>query len=144
MRSWSCNIVFSRLQNAGFLDAAHFIVINRCNHIFLLHILLCYILTSYHTCLRIIFWRSCATNSNMYIFSSPEPKAHWWAYSIPVEPASVSACVCVCVNTFRHEYLCNQLADWNEILFEASLGWGKGFSRFWSRWVKNSGFHGNR
>ena len=35
-----------------------------------------------------------------------------------------------CVNTFKHEYLCNQLADWNEILSEASLGWGKGFSRF--------------
>ena len=27
------------------------------------------------------------------IFSSPEPKAHWWAYSIPVEPASVHPCV---------------------------------------------------
>ena len=27
------------------------------------------------------------------IFSSPEPKAQRWAYSIPVEPASVRACV---------------------------------------------------
>ena len=38
-------------------------------------------------------------------FSSPEPKT-----SIPVEPASVRACVRVCtsVNTFKHEYLCNQ------------------------------------
>ena len=34
------------------------------------------------------------------------------------------------VYTFKHEYLCNQLADLNEILSEASLGWGKGFSRF--------------
>ena len=29
------------------------------------------------------------------------------------------------VHTFKHEYLCNQLADWNEILSEVSLGWGK-------------------
>ena len=37
----------------------------------------------------------------------------------------VCACVRASVNTFKHEYLCNQLADWNEILSEASLGWGK-------------------
>ena len=37
---------------------------------------------------------------------------------------------CIEVNTFKHEYLCNQLADWNEILSKASLGWKKGFSRF--------------
>ena len=43
---------------------------------------------------------------------------------------SVRACVRGCVNIFKHEYLCNRLADWNEILSEASLGWGKGFSRF--------------
>ena len=42
----------------------------------------------------------------------------------------VSVCVHACVNTFKHEYLCNQMADCNEILSEASLGWGKGFSRF--------------
>ena len=38
-------------------------------------------------------------------------------------------CVCVCIRAsihiFKHEYLCNQLADWNEILSEALLGWGK-------------------
>ena len=43
---------------------------------------------------------------------------------------SVSLCVRASVHTFKHEYLCNQLADWNEILSEGSLGWGKGFSRF--------------
>ena len=54
------------------------------------------------------------------------------AYSITVEPASVRACVRrsvrASVNTFKHEYICNQLADWNESLSEASLGWGKGFT----------------
>ena len=37
----------------------------------------------------------------------------------------VSVCVCVCVyvsvHIFKHEYLCNQQADRNQILFEASL-----------------------
>ena len=42
----------------------------------------------------------------------------------------VRPCVRPSVHIFKHEYLCNQLADWNEILSEASLGWGKGFSRF--------------
>ena len=35
---------------------------------------------------------------------------------------SVRECVRPSVNTFKHEYICNQLADWNEILSEASLG----------------------
>ena len=43
---------------------------------------------------------------------------------------SVRASVRASVHIFKHEYLCNQLVDWNEILSEASLGWGKGFSRF--------------
>ena len=29
------------------------------------------------------------------------------------------------IHIFKHEYLCNQLADWNEILSEASWGGGK-------------------
>ena len=35
--------------------------------------------------------------------------------------------MCVCVHTFKHEYLRSQLADHNQLLSEASLGWGKGF-----------------
>ena len=35
----------------------------------------------------------------------------------------VRASVRECVNTFKHEYLCNQLADWNEILSEVFLRW---------------------
>ena len=48
------------------------------------------------------------------------------------------------VHNFKHEYLCNQLADHNEILSEATLGWGKGCIRFWARSDTNSGFHGNK
>ena len=40
------------------------------------------------------------------------------------------------VNTFKHEYLCNQLADWNEILSEASLGWGKGSVSVDPDWIR--------
>ena len=31
----------------------------------------------------------------------------------------------MCVHTFKHEYLLDQWADRNQILSEASLGWGK-------------------
>ena len=31
---------------------------------------------------------------------------------------------CVSVNIFKHEYLCNQWANRNEILSEPSFGWG--------------------
>ena len=36
-----------------------------------------------------------------------------------------------CVNTFKHEYHRNQQADCNQILSEASLGWGKAGLGFW-------------
>ena len=53
--------------------------------------------------------------------------------------------------SFRHsviiqvklEYLWGQLANVDQILYEASLGWGKGCIRFWDRLDQNSGFHGN-
>ena len=56
-----------------------------------------------------------------------------------VRPSSSSV-----VHNFKHEYLCNQWADHNQILSEASLGWGKGCIWFWARSDQNSGFHGNR
>ena len=62
-----------------------------------------------------------------------------WAYRMGLEPASVRASV----HTFKHEYLRDQQADFNQILSEASLGWGKGCIRFWCRPDQNSGFHGN-
>ena len=55
-----------------------------------------------------------------------------------------SSGVCVSVNSFKHEYLRNQQADCNQILSEASLGWGKGCIRFLARSDRTSGFHGNR
>ena len=60
------------------------------------------------------------------------------AYSIPmVRLPSV-------VHTFRLEYLWNQLANLDQILCVASLGWGKGCISFWGRLDQISGFHGNR
>ena len=64
-----------------------------------------------------------------------------WAYSIPmVCRPSVS----VVVHTFKLEYLWSQLANLDQILCVASLGWGKGCIRFGGRLDENSGFYGNR
>ena len=73
----------------------------------------------------------------------------WGLYWIcPVLPAF---CGCV-ILWFCHsviiqmklEYLWGQLASLDQILYEASIGWGKGWIRFWDRMDQNSGFHGNR
>ena len=37
------------------------------------------------------------------------------------------------VHTFKHEYLRDQWVNSNQILSEASLGWGIGCIRFWAR-----------
>ena len=50
----------------------------------------------------------------------------------------------VVVHTFKLEYLRSQLANLDQILCVASLGWGKGCIRFWGRFNQNSGYHGNR
>ena len=44
-----------------------------------------------------------------------------WAYRMGLEPASVHPSI----HTFKHEYLQDQQTDYNQILSEASLGWGK-------------------
>ena len=62
-----------------------------------------------------------------------------WAYRMGLEPASVHPSV----HTFKHEYLRDQQADYNQILSEASLGWGKGCIMLWCRSDQNSGFYGN-
>ena len=55
------------------------------------------------------------------VFSSPEPKAHWWANSIPVTPASA---VCLSsVNIFKHPLPWNNWANWTHISNGDSLGW---------------------
>ena len=41
------------------------------------------------------------------------------------------------IHNFKHENLCNQWADHNEILSQASLGWRKGCIRFWARSDQN-------
>ena len=65
-----------------------------------------------------------------------------WAYSIPMvrRPSSSSSVV----HTFKLEYLWSQMANLDQILCVASLGWGKGCIRFWDRLDQNSGYHGNR
>ena len=45
-----------------------------------------------------------------------------------VYQSSCRPCLRECINIFKHEFLGDQQADRNQILSEASLGWGKGFS----------------
>ena len=47
-------------------------------------------------------------------------------------------------HTFELEYLWSQLANLDQILCVASLGWGKCCIRVWGRLDQNSVFHGNR
>ena len=63
-----------------------------------------------------------------------------WAYSIPM----VCCPSVVVVHTFKLEYLWSHLANLDQILYVASLGWVKGCIRFWGRLDQNSSFHGNR
>ena len=74
------------------------------------------------------------------IFSSPEPKAHKVSLKYTNSQSSSSSVV----HTFKLEYLWSQMANLDQILCEASLGWGKGCIRLWGRLDQNSGFHGNR
>ena len=46
--------------------------------------------------------------------------------------------------TFQLEYLWGQLANFDQILYVASLGVGKGCIMFWGWLDQNSGVHGNR
>ena len=55
----------------------------------------------------------------------------------------VSSCDSVIIQ-MKLEYLLGQLANLDQILYEASLGWGKGCIRFWDRLDQNSDFHGNK
>ena len=65
-----------------------------------------------------------------------------WAYSIPmVHHPPVYPSI---VHTFKLEYFWSQLANLDQNLYVASLGWVKGCIRFWGRLDQNSGFHGNR
>ena len=58
-----------------------------------------------------------------------------WAYSIPMVRR---LSVIVVVHTFKLEYLWSHLANLDQVLYIASLGWGKGCIRFWGRLDQNS------
>ena len=60
-----------------------------------------------------------------------------WAYSIPMVHHRRS-------HFQTWIYLWSKLASLDQILYVASLGWGKGCIRFWGRLNQSSGFHGNR
>ena len=66
---------------------------------------------------------------NIYIISSPEPKAPRWANSIPVTPSSVRPSS---LNIFKHLLLWNYWANWTKTSYGDSLGWGNKSLFKWS------------
>ena len=68
--------------------------------------------------------------------------AHWsqtftrWAYSI------ARLCCTSSWSTLLNKYISR--TDFSQNLSIASLGWGKGWIRFWGRSDKNCGYHGSR
>ena len=73
----------------------------------------------------------------MSLYYSNDPSSVRRRPSVVVHPSSF-------VHTFKLEYLLSQLANLDQILCLASLGWGKGCIMFWGRLAQNSGFYGNR
>ena len=65
-------------------------------------------------------------------FSSPEPNAHWWAYSIGRHPLSVVHRPSV--NIFKYLLLRSHWANWSQILCGGSMSRGNksSFKRSWS------------
>ena len=78
-------------------------------------------------------------------YSSYSPALKKWElyWICLVLPAFCGSCHSVIIH-MKLEYLWGQLASLDQILYEASLGWGKGCIRFWDRLDQNYGFHGNR
>ena len=71
----------------------------------------------------------------LLIFSSPEPKAHRWAYSIGRHPSSV--------DIFKRHLLWSHEADSYQISHIASIGRGNEYLCFLFQSDKNSGCYGN-
>ena len=73
-----------------------------------------------------------------FLISSPEPKAHKVSLKgggragvLPSIRPFVPPSVCMCVNTFKDDYLRNQLADCNQIYLKNHWGGGKAALGFW-------------
>ena len=85
-------------------------------------------LASFYSCFKNILLL--APWEIFHVFSSPEPKAHEWANSIPVTPASVRRPSSV--NIFKHLLLWNHWGNWAQILYGDSLGRGNESLFKWS------------
>ena len=74
------------------------------------------------------------------LFSSPE-LCSGWAIVITFRPSSVRACVCPSVNIFNRLLLWNRWANFAQISYGASLGWGNEKLLKWLRSVDQDGRH---
>ena len=97
-----------------------------------------------YTCIK--SWKNCIKSDFKEIFSSPEPKAQWWAYKMvrlcrPYVCMYVCMCVCVCVNIFKNLLLRNHWANQSQISYGASIEWGNESLFNWSRSHNQDGRH---
>ena len=68
----------------------------------------------------------------------------WGLYWICLVLAEFCGSVILSKNQMKLEYLWSRLANVDQILYEVSLGWGKGCIRFQDKLDQNPGSHGNR
>ena len=75
------------------------------------------------------------------IFSSPEPKAHWWLTGyVGLHLLSI----CLLSTLFKHLLLRNRLANQSQISYGASMGWGNESLLKRSRSHDQDGHHAQR
>ena len=78
---------------------------------------------SYTLCLDVIH----SICSHLLFFSSPEPKAHWWAYSIGRHPSYV-----ICLSTFSNIFSSEATGPVEAKFYVRLYGSGERFKRSWS------------
>ena len=72
------------------------------------------------------------------VLSSPEPKAHWWAYHMA---RLLSVCLCVVCSHFQTPSPLEPPAYWSQISCGASMGWGNESLHMGSRSHDQDGRH---
>ena len=106
---------------------------------------------NFHACNSYSIWAEYRLHSCTFRWAL-WPMGLWFYYHSPALKKWGLYWICLVLPEFcdsviiqmKLEYLWGQLANVDQILYEASLGWGKGCLWFWDRLYQSFGFHGNR
>ena len=93
--------------------------------------------------------KHCLIQFSFYLYIAPLGKSGGYtgfALSYQILCLCHSVLVSFCHNFSDETWISlrSEMVSLDQILYAASLGWGKGCLRFWDRLDQNSGFHGNR